>query len=79
MTSARRRARLPEPRTLISGLADAPRRLDDVVSRLDAPAKSGLDDCLHNQPAQSRIANTTIVVIAISLTGVAILCYRWWH
>jgi hypothetical protein len=58
-------------------LADAPRRLEDVVSRLDAAAKSGLDDRLHNQPAQSRIANTTIVVIAISLTGVAILCYRW--
>jgi hypothetical protein len=57
-------------------LADAPRRLGDV---LDTAAKSRLDDRLHNQPTQSRIANTTIVVIAISLTAVAILCYRWWH
>jgi hypothetical protein len=74
MTSARRRTRLS---SLAAFLADAPRRLEDVVSRLDAAAKSGLDDRLHNQPAQSRIANTTIVVIAISLTGMAILCYRW--
>jgi hypothetical protein len=60
-------------------LVDAPRRLEDVVGRLDLAAKSGLDDRLHSLPAQSRIANTTIVVIAISMTAVAILCYRWWH
>jgi hypothetical protein len=42
-------------------------------------AEARLDERLYNQAQQSRIANTTIVVIAISLTVVAILWYRWWH
>ena len=46
-----------------------------VASRLESPHC----ERLHNRPPQSRIANTTIMVIAISLTVVAILCHRRWH
>ncbi len=59
--------------SLAAFLADAPRRLEDLA----AATESGLGERLYNQPPQSRIANTTIVVIAISLTVVAILCYCW--
>jgi len=44
-------------------LADAPRRLEDRASRIDAAAGHGLAERLFNQPLQSRIANTTIMVI----------------
>jgi hypothetical protein len=60
-------------------LADPPRRREDLASRLGAAAESGLGRRLYSHSLQSRIANTTIVVIAISLTAVAILCYRWWR
>ena len=46
-----------------------------VTGRLDA----GGAERLHSWDVQSRIANTTIMVIAILLSDVAILCYRWWH
>jgi ubiquinone biosynthesis protein len=59
-------------------LADAPRRLEGLASRLDEAAEHERGRRLYNG-SQSRIANTTIVVIAISLTVVAILCYRWWR
>jgi ubiquinone biosynthesis protein len=65
--------------SLAAFLADAPRRLEDLASRLDGAAESELGERLYNRPPQSRVANTTIVVIAISLTVVAILWYRWWH
>ncbi|HEY1454063.1 MAG TPA: hypothetical protein VGF57_11430 [Roseiarcus sp.] len=60
-------------------LADPPRRREDLARRLGAAAVSGFGRRLYSHSLQSRIANTTIVVIVISFTVVAILCYRWWH
>jgi ubiquinone biosynthesis protein len=65
--------------SLAAFLTDAPRRLEEIARRLEAAAGAGSGERLYNHPPQSRIANTTIVVIAISLTVVAILWYRWWH
>jgi hypothetical protein len=55
------------------------RRLEDRASRIDAAARCRLAERLFNQPLQSRIANTTIMVIEIPLTVGAILRYHWWH
>jgi hypothetical protein len=43
-----------------------------------ATCRRGLAKRFYNQPLQSRIANTTIMVIAESSTVGAILRYRWW-
>jgi len=43
------------------------------ITAARSAAGARLVESLYNQPQQSRIANTTIVVIAISLTGVAIV------
>jgi hypothetical protein len=50
-----------------------------IDGRVGAAGELRLGDRLYNRPQQSRIANTTIVVIAISVTIVAILWYCWWH
>jgi hypothetical protein len=42
-------------------------------------AGRGLAERLFNRPLQPRIANTTIMVIATSLTVGATLSDRWWH
>jgi hypothetical protein len=59
--------------------AEARGRVEDLAARLGAARELRLGERLYNQPQQSRIANTTIVVIAISVTTVAILWYCWWH
>jgi hypothetical protein len=66
--------------TLISGRF--PRRWSAArLADLRAASERALEKwrSLYNWLLQSRIANTTIVVIAISLTAVAILWYRWWE
>ena len=65
--------------SLAGFIADAPRRLENLAAFLDASAEAGSGEHLHSEARQSRIANTTIVVIAFSITIVAILCYRWWR
>jgi ubiquinone biosynthesis protein len=60
-------------------LADAPRRLDEIVNRLEAASSAGHGGPSPNRSQQSPAANTTIVLIAISLTLVTILWYQWWH
>jgi hypothetical protein len=49
------------------------------ITAARSAAGARLVESLYNQPQQSRIANTTIVVIAILLNVMAILWYRWWH
>jgi hypothetical protein len=39
------------------------RRLEDRASRIEAATRDRLSERLFNQPLQSRIANTTIMVI----------------
>jgi hypothetical protein len=54
----------PSHSSLGAFLGDAPRRLEDIAGQMP-PRAFGPGERLYNQPPQSRIANTTIVVIAI--------------
>jgi hypothetical protein len=62
---------------LAAFLADAPRRLEDRASRIDAGGGRELAERLFNQPPRSRLANTTIMGNRIPITGGAILWYLW--
>jgi hypothetical protein len=67
--------------TIESGafLVAAPRGLEDLAAGSNLAAEATPGERLRDWPQQSRIANTTIVVIAISLTVATILWYGWWH
>ena len=70
-----------------AGLPPPPRVADTWTSTDDLAAEilARLEKALRaakagdNLTVQLRPANTTIVLIATSLTLVAFLCYRWWH
>jgi ubiquinone biosynthesis protein len=64
---------------LAAFLADAPRRLEQIVNRLEAAGDSDPRRDRLNPWLQSHGANTTIVLIVISLTVVTILWRQWWH
>ncbi len=63
--------------SLAAFLADAPRRLEEIASRLDAASGAGPGEPAYGNSPRSRAINTTVVAIAISLTLMAILWYGW--
>jgi ubiquinone biosynthesis protein len=64
---------------LAAFLADAPRRLEEIANRLEAAGDSDPRRDRLNPWLQPHGANTTIVLIVISLTVVTILWRHWWH
>ena len=58
-------------------LADGPRRLEEIVSRLEAASSAGQAERAYENSPRSRATTTTYVAVAISLMLMAILWYRW--
>ncbi len=63
--------------SLAAFLADAPRRLEEIANRLDAASGAGPGEAFHGNSPRSRAITPTFVVVAISLTLMAILWYGW--
>src|SRR5271165_6566826 len=63
--------------SLAAFLADAPRRLEEIASRLDAASGARTGEPFYGNSPRSRAINTAYVAIAISLTLMAILWYGW--
>lgn len=59
-------------------LGDAPRRLEEIASRLEAVSKARPSENAYENSPRSRASNTTtFLAIAISLTLMTILWYHW--
>ena len=59
-------------------LGDAPRRLEEIASRLEAVSRARPSENPYENSPRSRASNTTtFLAIAISLTLMAILWYHW--